>query len=389
MMYEPQGQDDLIYTMLYAAVTMLSLTACGYLLFRRANAIAPDVTSPVRLRRWAAAFFGSMALSHLWFMPAFYLTSSEDILLSYCVGGVFDLMTLFPFAVAVLFSMLQDRRRPLWPVFALLAPNAAVLTVCAISRSDAILPVFYVYSLLLAVGFIIYMVREVRQYGRFLRDNYADLEHKEVWQSFIVLAVILSVLVLYVFEVQVPADKYFTQVNCIILVCYLVWRVETLSDLSKACRGSEICRGSEGAGVRGSENTLSQNISHAPIPPHPRTPANNDDKIGPLLQKHCVDTQLYLQHDLSISQLAQAIGTNRYYLSQYFSRQGITYNAYINGLRIQHFISLYHEALAAQHHFTARQLASESGYRNYTTFSAVFKQLKGQTVTAWMRDTSA
>ena len=31
------------------------------------------------------------------------------------------------------------------------------------------------------------MVRALRQYGRWLRDNYADLEHKEVWQSFVVL----------------------------------------------------------------------------------------------------------------------------------------------------------------------------------------------------------
>ena len=35
------------------------------------------------------------------------------------------------------------------------------------------------------------MVRALRLYGRWLRDNYADLEHKEVWQSFIVLAILL------------------------------------------------------------------------------------------------------------------------------------------------------------------------------------------------------
>ena len=115
-------------------------------------------------------------------------------------------------------------------------------------------------------------------------------------------------------------------------------------------------------------------------------PQTIHDKIGPLLQKHCIDSQLYLQHDLSISQLSKAIGTNRLYLSQYFSRQGMTYNAYINSLRIDRFMSLYRQAVATQRHITARQLAFESGYRSYTTFSAAFKQLKGQTVTAWMRE---
>jgi AraC-like DNA-binding protein len=87
-------------------------------------------------------------------------------------------------------------------------------------------------------------------------------------------------------------------------------------------------------------------------------------------------------------QLASAIGTNRTYLGQYFSNQGITYNAYINDLRIQHFISLYREAVATQQTFTAQQLASKSGYRSYSTFSLAFKQRMGQSVTVWMRDSA-
>jgi hypothetical protein len=38
--------------------------------------------------------------------------------------------------------------------------------------------------------------------------------------------------------------------------------------------------------------------------------------IGPLLKQHCEETQLYLQHDLTLLQLAKAVGTNRFYLSQ-------------------------------------------------------------------------
>ena len=62
-MYD-QIREDTLYIMLYASVTMLSLMASCYLLFRRGNAFAPDVTSPVRLRRWTAAFFAAMTLSH-------------------------------------------------------------------------------------------------------------------------------------------------------------------------------------------------------------------------------------------------------------------------------------------------------------------------------------
>ena len=109
--------------------------------------------------------------------------------------------------------------------------------------------------------------------------------------------------------------------------------------------------------------------------------------IEQLLKELCVAKELYLQHDLTLQQLALAIGTNRTYLSQYFSRQSITYNTYINNLRINHFISRYEEATAAGKSITAQQLASESGYSSYSTFSVAFKQRMGQSVTAWMRNT--
>lgn len=101
-----------------------------------------------------------------------------------------------------------------------------------------------------------------------------------------------------------------------------------------------------------------------------------------------MDTQLYLQHDLNVQQLAKVIGTNRLYLGQYFSSRGQSYNGYINELRILHFVNLYREAMADKRSFTAQQLAQECGYHSYSTFSRVFKQQMGKNVTAWMRDTS-
>ena len=85
-MYD-QIREDIFYIMLYAVVTAMALMASCYLLFRRANAIAPDIKSPVRLRRWTGLFFASTVLNHVWYMPIFFLTSSEDIMMTDLVGG--------------------------------------------------------------------------------------------------------------------------------------------------------------------------------------------------------------------------------------------------------------------------------------------------------------
>ena len=358
-MYD-QIRGNTLYIMLYAVVTTIAVIACCYLLFRRANAIAPDVTPPARLRCWTAAFFAAIGLNHVWYMPIFFLSSDQDILLADLVGGLLDTMTVFPMAIIVMLVMLQDCRRPLWPVIVMLLPVVLAGVWCIATRSYAIPPIGYIYLLLMWAGLIVYMIHALRQYGRWLRDNFADLEHKEVWQSFVVLSIMMLFFGVYAVSGKGPVSQYIMQAVCIVLIVYLVWRAETLSDLS----------------------ILLLRQVESPVSSMSTSRVNN---IGVLLKRYCEEPQLYLQYDISVSKLAGQIGTNRAYLSKYFATQGTTYNAYINGLRIQHFIKLYHEAIASQQSITAQELAHQSGFHSYSTFSAAFKQSMGTTPTAWMR----
>ena len=372
-MYD-QIREAPLYIMLYAVVTALAIMASCYLLFGRANVIAPDIKPPMRLRRWTAAFFASFALNHLWYMPILFDISSEDVMMIDLTGGLLDCLTVIPLVIVVLFAMLQDRQRPLWIVAAMMAPLVVGMVWSIAYRSYALQPIGYAYFLIMCIGLSIYMVRAVRQYGKWLRNNYADLEHKEVWQSFVVLAIIMLVFVIYASASEGVIYQYAMQMIILVLICYLLWRVETLSDLSISQQQSQLA--AELASVE------SEDADHDELPQAIR------DKIRTSLQQHCIDTQLYLQHDLTISQLAQAIGTNRTYLSQYFSSQGLTYNAYINDLRVNHFVSLYRENVAAHRSFTVYQLAKESGYSSYSTFCGIIKRKTGLSVTAWMKDSA-
>ncbi|MBR2185318.1 MAG: hypothetical protein IJ897_07865, partial [Prevotella sp.] len=138
-------KETILFYMFYASVAMLSLIACCYLLFRRANAIAPDITPPVRLRRWTAAFFAAIALCHLWYLPTYFLTSPDDVMQGYLIAGLLDFMTVTPLTIVILHAMLQDHRRPLWPVAVMVAPLIVGLAWCVATRSDALLPALFVY----------------------------------------------------------------------------------------------------------------------------------------------------------------------------------------------------------------------------------------------------
>ena len=376
-MYD-QIRQDTLFIILYSVVTAMAAMASCYLLFRQGNAFAKDVMPPARLRRWAAAFFAAFALNHVWYMPIFFLSSSEDIRLCDLIGGLLDSMTVFPLMIVVLFTMLQDRRRPLWPVAVMFTPLVVGNAWCVAARSYALLPMLYLYFLLMCIGLIIYMVHALRQYGRWLRDNYADLEHKEVWQSFVVLAIILLMFVVYALTNENQIFIYVMLVITAVFICYLLWRVETISDLSILIQSDTAIAVDDEADLNVPDER-GRGIS-------PGVKLSLSQNIGPLLKQYCEEPQLYLQYDISLSQLATSIGINRSYLSKHFAMQGLTYNAYINGLRIQHFIKLYHESVATHLPIMVQQLALQSGFRSYSTFNAVFKQSMGTTATEWMRN---
>ena len=384
MFFEHISVEVILFSILYGITGVVPLIAAVYLLMRRGNAFAPDVTPPVRLRRWTASFFAVVALAHVWWM-LFSIFSGDQYSVSYLVFCMLDYVLLFTTFAGMLLAMLQDRQRPVWPALVAIIPFVLLGGVLIVYPHHLIEQIAAAYLVSLGLLFTVYMVFAVRRYGRWLNDNYADLENKKVWLSQAVSLGCMLMFVLYVLATDMVLI-YLIHVVELVLVGLLLWRVETLPLLGETHPQSEdFVRLTTKSPVKeesGEEpgeglmlGSLSEGGSFIDL-----------DQIERLLKERCVDTQLYLQHDLTLQQLAQAVGTNRSYLSQYFSRQGITYNTYINNLRINYFISRYQEIASSQQSFTVQQLASESGYRSYSTFILAFKQRMGQTVTAWMRE---
>ena len=386
MLSEHISVDLMLFFILYGVTGVVPLIAALYLLLRRGNAFAPDVAPPLLLRRWAALFFVANALGHvLWMLFYFHsgdIHSVEDLLQTtgYVPIVLFDCLTMMTTIAGTLLAMLQDRKRPVWPVFAALVPYVILGGVIMVNPRKAILLLSFAYVLLLFALFSIYMIYSVGQYRRWLRDNYADLERKEVWQTHVVVLLFMLLFIIYTLvDVDSRTLIYFLHIFELMFFLFLLWRVETLPQLDSI--SSE-----ELNIVSPPESNQAQEDAPTPTQQPIARPVNiNLQEMDRLLAKHCVEAQLYLQHDLTLRQLAQAIGTNRSYLGQYFSRQGITYNTYINNLRINHFVSRYQETAATGQPIIARQLASESGFRSYSTFSLAFKQRMGQSVTAWMQ----
>lgn len=253
-MYEYEGLQDVVFIALYCVAAFAALVAAVYLLWRRGNAFMQEkgpesantietpsgplrldfgVRSSLRLRRWTAALMLAIVGSHVWWYVFGQVWLTDDRLVRNIVNILLDNVTLIPLTMAVLLAMLQDRRRPLWPW--LVAEVAAVVltAVMGIARRDE----FWGYDVLgycqlaLIAGFIVYYALALRRYGRWLNDNYADLEHKEVWQSLTFAVGLFVVYEVYTSNGGALLREYLSQVITLAIIAFLVWRVETLEEL--------------------------------------------------------------------------------------------------------------------------------------------------------------
>ena len=380
--------QSILFFTLYGISGVVPLLAALYLLLRPYNTFSAGIKPPVRLRRWAAAFFAFTALSHLWWL-LFLIYSNNMDSLGYQLIVLTDTMLLLTTIAGTMLSMLQDRRRPMWPMLVAMLPFVALFGLYFAFPSDLLKLTIMAYLMLLSVAFAVYMVFAIRRYDRWLNDNYADLEHKRVWLSQVVAFLCMLLFVLYVVAEDMVLI-YSLHIVDLVLIFLLLWRVETLPQLDAAPAEEAHTPQAPDRLV----STASAESAFVPdtmpiMPTQPEQPLadpiNIDvDQMEQLLKEHCEATRLYLENDLTLQMLAQAMGTNRSYLSQYFSRQGVTYNTYINGLRINHFISRCRELSAAGQDIPIQQLALESGFGSYRTFSRAFLLRTGKSVTVWM-----
>ena len=101
------------------------------------------------------------------------------------------------------------------------------------------------------------------------------------------------------------------------------------------------------------------------------------------LERIMDERQLYLERNLTLAELAQAVSSNRTYVSAYLTQEkGMTFYDYINQLRIEKkSIPL----MQAHPEYTLEHVAYESGFNSVSTFRRAFVKLRGQTPSQFLR----
>lgn len=105
-----------------------------------------------------------------------------------------------------------------------------------------------------------------------------------------------------------------------------------------------------------------------------------------VLERIVEEQQLYLVKNLTLTDLAAAMGTNRTYVSNYLSQvRGQTFYDYINQIRIEKKSV----PLLREHpEYTLDYVANESGFASISTFRRAFLKLTGKTPRQFITDST-
>lgn len=371
------------YLIQIVVMTTILTTMALYLLISKRNAFGSELITDQRLRRKAGRLILIYAFIYLANIPL-GLWLAGDLQLLLMASVTLDMTIWCPVVLHFLLELLQDRRR--WDNRLLLFSVLAVMPLTGWLLTGQAWWKWALYGMYLTelTFSISWYIRGAMSYRCFLADNYADLEHKEVTWSWIILGSIFLSVISYLLVLSQSDMQVCLSFSCgtyladIVFSGAIVWYIDNqqiLEPLTAETVAKELAMKEE-ADTDDTSNMLTNQ------------PTKDDIiviKTGALLRKHCEEAQLYLQHDLSLKTVAQVCNTNRTYLGRYFASQGLTYYTYINKLRINHFQSFYREALKGENTPpTLQQLSKDSGFVSYNTFSRAFLACTGISVRHWL-----
>lgn len=211
-----------------------------------------------------------------------------------------------------------------------------------------------VAALLYSLSVIFHLFRAIPEYNRMLSENYSytdtiDLEW--LWKLLIFFIFFIVVWAYACIRLSADADILYNLASCGLwgVICYYIDRQEApLLDKPESASETEEMTGNE------------------------RKPAFAEE-----LERLFAEERLWLNPRLTINDVAQALGTNRTYLSDYLNHWlGTTFYEYVNAYRIR---AVAEQLAQPSCTLTIEAVAESCGFNSVSTFRRVFIRRYGCT----------
>ncbi len=277
--------------------------------------------------------------------------------------------TVVPLALMLLYRLTHSRGMRRLPALANAAPYVTALAAYAIHPSavvyEGILVVAVVHSFLI----IAYGVVAVKRFNKRLTDSFSSDDNLSLrWMRlFLLLYVALAVVWLVATKSAAQHVAAFYNVMCSVilaLMCYFIYRQEDMLEVL--------------------QKTVADNGGEAlPDTMDPATPTECQPHyhFDEVFERVFREKKIYLNPTLNINDLAQELGTNRTYVSNYINQQlHTTFYEYVNNWRVEQAIDL-----LTSTDLSLQEVATQSGFNSISSFRRYFVSKMGLTPSAYKK----
>ena len=233
-------------------------------------------------------------------------------------------------------------------------PTVSCFVLYAIAESKILVTISLWYTAVLLVCMIFFIVYLSKRYDRYLKNNFSNIDNMTV--QWVRVFVYLCAVWYFIWRFMIKQDGYLPEALYYFFLIFIWSYIYTYSKrhVSAAFHAQYLFK---------ADATDEKNATDA------ETAAR--EKLVAALEEYMNDKQHWLNPNLTLQDMAAALGTNRTYLSEYFNNAlNTTFYDYLNGFRIDYAC----EILLEDVRLPVSHVIEKTGFKSRTTFNRTFEK---------------
>ena len=349
-----------------SGMTQCFLTSCGiYMLLRHRNYQFQRIFAVVLILH-GFGFFNNFVVLACSEQPYSEFLNTLLVLFDYVIVGgymMFGVSLVFP-------NRIKSQRLLLFII-----PYLGAMLLFAFTRVAWIMPVVQIYTFSVSLILLIYLSISIKRHTKMLRDNVGNMEFFDLrWSTKLIVLIFVVQLVWSIESLSQQSwfssstselNLFFDTLYCILII------IVALFVMKKIIKQEVFVVSKEETEVTQIEESV--NV----IP-------SNNVLINSNIEQIILEKRYYQDNTLTLQKLAQHLGTNRQYLSNYINQiKGITFYDYINDFRLTEAKNIL-DSKGADNQHSLEDISVMAGFNSYATFLRSFKKKYGQTPSQYL-----
>ena len=345
---------DSLYIMLLCFVSGMAqcaLMGCGIYMLKRHRAYQFQKVFAMTLILHSIGFFNNFLVAACGDLPYADYLNTLFLLFDYVIVGGYIVFGI---------SLAMPGRYKLRQLLIVEIPFVGAMIMFAITGNQKILPAMQVFTLITCLIIMVYLLYSIKKYTAMLNDNVSNLEYFDLrWSNILVTLFFVYQLLWYADSLSQQdwfagqeggCSLIFDSVYCLIsiaIVLYVMHKIITQKVFVLENQGDK--------------------------DPYYKALFSKD------IEQIIHEKQYYRDSTLTLQKLAQQLGTNRQYMSNYINRErNMTFYEYINEFRLEE-AKIMLESKNSESQQSMEDIAVMVGFNSYSTFLRSFKSKYGKT----------